>query len=399
MRIEDLDPECKLEKVEWALLPGERYRSAGRNARLEVHGQTLGVALARITAGGVQGFGWAYLSPESAKSFLGLPIKEMFSKQAEASPKVLPQYWQLEFPLLDWWGRINQRPVFRLLTPSAGADAGEQPTSSNKPSSESLSVLCYDTSLYFDDLHLSEEKAAVELMQAEALEGWNRGHRAFKIKVGRGARFMPLTEGMLRDAAIVNGIRQAVGPTATLMIDANNGYNLNLAKWLLSLTKEANLFWLEEPFHEDPVLLEALKEWLSQENLTVLIADGEGRADPNLLEWAKAGLVDVIQYDLREYGFGRWLELGAILDAYKIKSAPHNYGGLYGNYASAHLAPSIESFLFVEWDGGQAQGLDTSAYQLKEGRIILPERPGFGLELDEQYFSQKVKAEGWTISA
>lgn len=64
----------------------------------------------------------------------------------------------------------------------------------------------YDTSLYFDDLHLSEEKVAVELMQAEALDGWAMGHRAFKIKVGRDARFMPLEEGMRRDGAIVKGL-------------------------------------------------------------------------------------------------------------------------------------------------------------------------------------------------
>ncbi|HEX2912013.1 MAG TPA: enolase C-terminal domain-like protein [Chloroflexia bacterium] len=390
MLIDELDNSCKLEKIEWTSLPGERWRAAGANARLGVHGKKVKVVLARISAGDVQGFGWAMLSPEIAKNFLDVPLREMFYR--EEPLRVLPEYRLLEFPLLDWWGQVNRRPVYQLLKASAGL------RNSGLNQAEELSVPCYDTSLYFDDLELQDEKAAVALMQSEALEGWARGHRAFKIKVGRGARHMPLAEGMQRDVAIVNAIRQAVGPTATLMADANNGYNLNLTRQFLSLTRAARLFWLEEPFHEDNILLEDLQEWLTRENLATLIADGEGQADPRLLEWAKAGLVDVIQYDLREYGFGRWLELGALLDAAKVKSGPHNYGGLYGNYASAHLAPAIANFLYVEWDGREARGLDTSSYEIREGRLIVPQRPGFGLGLDEAYFSQRVKEEGWQIS-
>ena len=57
--------------------------------------------------------------------------------------------------------------------------------------------------LYFDDLHLESTGAAAECIAGEAREGYARGHRAFKIKVGRGARHMPLETGTERDIAVV----------------------------------------------------------------------------------------------------------------------------------------------------------------------------------------------------
>ena len=77
------------------------------------------------------------------------------------------------------------------------------------------------------------------------------------------------------------------------MMDANNAYNLNLTKEVLSALVDVNLYWLEEAFHEDDALYEDLKEWLRQRGQSVLIADGEGLASPHLIEWATRGLVDV----------------------------------------------------------------------------------------------------------
>ena len=196
---------------------------------------------------------------------------------------------------------------------------------------------CYDTSLYMDDLCLDDEEAAA-LIAAEALEGAARGHRAFKIKVGRGAMHMPLEAGTRRDIRVIRAVREAVGSQATVMIDANNGYNLNLTRRVLDETAGARLHWIEEPFHEDGRLYAHLKEWLATHDLEVLIADGEGAASPHLLDWAREGLIDVIQYDIRRPGLTRWLELGPQLDAWGVGSAPHHYGGAYGNYAACHVA-------------------------------------------------------------
>jgi L-alanine-DL-glutamate epimerase-like enolase superfamily enzyme len=261
-----------------------------------------------------------------------------------------------------------------------------------------LAAPCYDTSLYIDDLHLASDDDAAQLIAEEARDGYGRSHRSFKIKVGRGARHMELEAGTRRDVAVIRAVRSAVGPDCTIMIDANNGYTLNLAKRVLKETADCQIFWLEEAFHEDNVLYEDLKAWLKTNGLATLIADGEGYASPRLLQWAEQGLVDVIQYDIFSYGFTPWLALGRQLDAWDVRSAPHHYGGYYGNYAACHLAGAIERFSFVEWDEAAVDGIDTGAYAIREGQVHVPDAPGFGLGLVEEVFQRAVDATGYRLS-
>ena len=162
-------------------------------------------------------------------------------------------------------------------------------------------------------------------------------------------------------------------------------------------TADCNLFWLEEPFHEDSALYEDLHAWIEREGLSVFIADGEGQASPLLLDFARAGFVDIIQYDIFSYGITNWLETGARLDGWNVGTAPHHYGRHVGNYVSGHLAAAVDGFLFIEWDEVSTPGLDGSAYQVKEGQVLLPDAPGFGLTLDEELFQQAVAANGFAV--
>jgi len=241
-------------------------------------------------------------------------------------------------------------------------------------------------------------RKAAQLIAQEARDGYAQGHRAFKLKVGRGARHLPLDEGTRRDIAVVRAVREAVGPAPPLLLDANNGYNLNLTKHVLAKTAECGVFWMEEAFHEDPVLYRDLKAWLAQRGLPILIADGEGQASPTLLDWAREGLVDVIQYDIFGYGFTRWLHLGRQLDEWGVRSAPHHYGGHYGNYAACHLAGAIRHFTYVEWDEATTPGLDASGYSIRDGSVCVPDTPGFGLGLDEAIFQRAVETTGFSLA-
>lgn len=371
--------------IEWARLKGQRPRSAGCNARLGEHGQAVTTPIARIsTDDGSSGFGWAILDPTRAESLLGTVLADTLVSQGDPSTGIAAPFRAIEYPLLDLLAKRAGKPVYALV----GDSTSETP----------LRVACYDTSLYMDELHLADETEAVDLMVGEAGEGVARGHRAFKIKVGRGAMHMPLEDGTRRDIAVIHAVRRAVGPHAQLMIDANNGYNLNLAKRVLMETAEARLHWLEEPFHEDATLYRHLKAWLGAEGLAVLIADGEGDASPRLLDWAQQGLIDVIQYDVRHPGFSRWLELGPTFDTWEVRSAPHNYGEPYGNYASCHLAPVIERFEMVEWDEAILEGVDATGYRLHNGFVTVPEKPGFGLDLDDAAFTHAVHRDGFTVA-
>lgn len=375
----------RIVRVEWGCLVGRRRRLAGSNARLGAHGGVVRLPLVRLTAdNGVTGFGAGHPSPDLVAALLGARVGDVFAPDRGVRAPWLP----VEYAVWDLVGKQVGRPVYALAAAIAGM-----------PVPHPYHVPCYDTSLYFDDLHLDSEREAAALIAAEAREGYAQGHRAFKIKVGRGARHLPVEEGTRRDIAVIHAVRDAVGPACALMVDANNGYTLNLAKQVLAATATCGLYWLEEAFHEDDILYQDLRIWLERRGLQrVLIADGEGDASPRLLEWAQRGVVDVVQYDIVGHGLTRWLETGRQFDAWGTRSAPHHYGTYYGNYAACHLAAAIRGFAYVEWDEASMPGLDAPGYSIDNGHVSVPNAPGFGLVLDETVFLQAVEAGGFTYA-
>ncbi len=375
---------ARIVRIEVGVLEGRRPRHAGRNARIGDHGVTVRVPLARLTTDdGARGFGPCRGSREDATALLGAPLADLFHMERGTDARWLA--W--DYPLWDLMATRAGRPVYAL----AATVNGRTPALPYR-------APCYDTSLYFDDLALASDDEAAALIAAEAREGYERGHRAFKIKVGRGARHMPLEAGTRRDIAVVKAVREAVGLGLPIMLDANNGYNLNLTKHVLAETAACAIFWMEEPFHEDPMVYEDLRAWLRREDLPTLIADGEGDASAHLLDWAHDGIIDVVQYDIFRHGFTRWLATGGQLDGWGARSAPHHYGGHIGNYAAAHLAGAIRGFAYVEWDEATTPGLDASGYTVRDGRVEVPDTLGFGLTLDEHAFRRAVEANGYAMS-
>src|SRR5680860_267067 len=235
--------DAVITRIDSAVIEGKRPRPAGSNARLGVHGDTVRLPLVRLTTSdGASGFGRCAASEGHLRTLLDQRIGDMVDIGA------VRQGWTLyELPLLDLAARLAGLPVHAFA-----ADNDEGMTGP-------LRVRSYDTSLYFDDLDIADDAAAADLIAGEAQQGWDRGHRAFKIKVGRGARHMPLEAGTVRDIAIIRAVRDTVGPDAVVMIDANNGWNLNLTRRVLTETADARLHWIEEPFHEDNVLYADLK--------------------------------------------------------------------------------------------------------------------------------------------
>jgi L-rhamnonate dehydratase len=377
-------PDPLLVRIEWAELWGSRPRAAGSNARLGPHGATVRVPLARLTLDdGTSGFGLARPTRAEAQDIVGSPLSALFSTGEGATSRGLP----VDIPLWDLVSRREGVPAYAMAARMTGRSVGGP-----------LRPPCYDTSLYFDDLQVEDDREAARLIAEEALQGRARGHRHFKIKVGRGARHLELDRGTRRDVAVVQAVREAVGPDAELMIDANDGYNLNLTKHVLDALAGCRPYWIEEAFHEDPVLYADLREWMGERGLRTLIADGEGRAAPSIVEWAERGLVDVVQFDILGHGFSRWLATGRRLDGRGVRSAPHHYGLHLGNFVAAHLAGALEKFAFVEWDEASTPGIDAAGYRVEAGRVQVPDAPGFGIDLDGAVFAAASREGGFTVS-
>ncbi len=365
------------ERICSARLWGKRPRSLGGNARRGVHGDQVYMDHVSISIGGITGHGPSSADQADAQRLIQTPVKELF----DSNNRVAPDFLEFEFPLIDWLGKQQGVPAWKLYA-REGASPGE-------------GVPAYASSLYFDDL--GTDGGGVKKICDNALTDWERGHRAFKIKVGRGAWHMDLEDGIQRDIGVIRAVREALGPEAGLMIDANNGYNLNIAKTVLKETADCDLRFFEEPFHEDQFYTKLLHDWIREQGMKVMIADGEGKRSPDLIQHALDGIIDVIQLDIRWHGFTKLLELEDQLVGSEVMRSPHNYPGGYSNCASAQIAPAIDRFLYIEWDEVSFPALDASSYRFENGRCLVPDLPGMGIELDEGLFEREVEASGWQV--
>ena len=198
----------RIDSIEKITLHGKRPRSIGYNARKSTHGSRVSDPVVRLrTAGGGHGISWSRLSQDEAEGLMGRTVGELFRLPGGCTQKGRC----IDLPLWDLVARLLDMPLYRLL-----GSRGQR------------LVRLYDASIYIDDLELDDDGAR-QLFADEVASGLEHGYRHFKIKVGRGARWMDTDPGLLRDALVVRAVRDAAGAGARIMIDANMGTTLNPA--------------------------------------------------------------------------------------------------------------------------------------------------------------------------
>lgn len=109
--------EVRIARVEWGKLAGLRPRGAGRNARLDEHGDSVCVSVARLTADdGSTGFGACYPTPELQRELPGTHLCDAFSFQRGVADEWLP----VEYPLWDLMAWRAGVPVYQLAAQMSG---------------------------------------------------------------------------------------------------------------------------------------------------------------------------------------------------------------------------------------------------------------------------------------
>src|SRR5262249_52870225 len=186
-------------------------------------------------------------------------------------------------PLWDLLGKLVQKPVHELLGGGGGA----------------VRVPVYDGSIYFADLLPQYADKWADRFREEIDMGRKIGHTAFKIKVGRGSKWMPRKDGDDRDVEVVKLIRKHAGKDAVLMVDANNGYDLTGAKRFMDRVGGEDLAFVEELFPEVVEECLELKRHMKDRGWKTLLADGETQGDLTAFKpFLAAGAIDIYQADM-----------------------------------------------------------------------------------------------------
>ena len=228
------------------------------------------------------------------------------------------------------------------------------------------SVQTYNTSGGF--LH-----APLELIKASATESLAAGISGIKIKVGQ-----PDTK---IDLARVSAVREFLGDDVPLMVDANQQWDRPTAMRIGRILEEFNLVWIEEPL--DAYDAEGHAQLAAA--LDTSIATGEMLSSVSehisLIEHRS---VDILQPDApRIGGITPFLRLAALADQAGLQLAPHFAMEIHLHLAAAFpREPWVEHF---EW----LNPLFNERLEIRNGRMIVPNRPGLGITLSDQ-------AHAWT---
>jgi len=80
-------------------------------------------------------------------------------------------------------------------------------------------------------------------------------------------------------------------------------------------------------------------------------------------------------------GYTRWRQVMPELVQAGLQASPHTWAGTPRPYYAAHLAAGVGNVITVEGIPGTATGMDYSAYRFADGKLVVPDAPGFGIGL------------------
>lgn len=207
------------------------------------------------------------------------------------------------------------------------------------------------------------DKLAVEA-QGLVAEG---NFKAIKIRLGR--------PSLAEDLKAIEVVRSAIGNDIQLMCDFNQGQTLQEALLRMHALDDQGLYWFEEPVVFDNF---AQSAQLARE-LKTPVSIGENIYGPrSFFDAVQAQAADVYMPDLmRIGGVTGWMRAAAIAGAAGHPLSSHLYPEV-----SAHLLRASESADWLEYrDWGNP--IIAQPFQLANGHVTVPDRPGNGIEWDE----------------
>jgi len=250
----------------------------------------------------------------------------------------------------------------------------------------------YDTTIWHQDMITPENAAKQEGEDAAA--SYADGYRQFKIKVGRGGRWMLPKEGMQRDVEVVLAVREAVGPDCNIMVDANFGYDghMDLLEDFVRETLPANLFWLEEMVTADVVSYRQLRSMRDRLGCQSMLVCGEvdfTPISPVFADLMKERLIDGFQPDTVTIGFSTIQAIGGQLESAGVQVIPHNFNnGNFGTRANIILGAASSGSVELEDERYLPNVYKTDGFVFQNGAYEVVDAPGLGLEVDEDVFQR-----------
>ncbi len=222
------------------------------------------------------------------------------------------------------------------------------------------SVVAYNS----NGLWLKEPDAVA----AEALELRDEGgFTGLKLRLGR--------DRVADDLATIEAVRSTVGEDMHLMVDFNQGLDLGEALQRCHAIDDLGLDWIEEPIVYDN--FDGYGQLAAE--LKTPIQIGENFYGPrDLYRALQCKACDFVMPDfMRIGGVTGWLKAAAMAGTAGVPISTHLYPEV-----AAHVMRVTETAHWLEWQDW-ADPILQRPYEIKDGRLHIPDVPGVGLEWNE----------------
>ena len=222
------------------------------------------------------------------------------------------------------------------------------------------SVRCYNTSGGF--LH-----APINELLENATESREKGIGGIKIKVGQPDSAM--------DIKRVEAVRSHIGDFP-LMIDANQQWERPTAQRMCRIFEQFNLVWIEEPldcfdYEGHAALAAQFDNGIATGEMLTSVGEHAELIRHRGADWVQADAA-------RVGGITPFLKIAGLAEHGGLLLAPHFAMELHVHLAAAYpREPWVEHF---EW----LEPLFNERMETKDGRMVVPTRPGLGLSLSGQ---------------
>jgi len=209
------------------------------------------------------------------------------------------------------------------------------------------------------------------------------GFRAVKMRVS------PRDGSVERSAERVHAARAALGPDIALMMDAHGSFNVAEAKRLCRLVEGCNIGWFEEPVTADN------KRGMAEVRAATDIPIAAGEAEFTRFDFRdliEARAVDIVQPDVATSGgITEALRIEALASTHLLRFAAHIWAGAPAFSAGLQVSAAVSSAFLLEFSLGanpMLHGLCLDRPVLEEGHVLIPDRPGLGLRIDEDFVAR-----------
>jgi L-alanine-DL-glutamate epimerase-like enolase superfamily enzyme len=185
------------------------------------------------------------------------------------------------------------------------------------------------------------------------------------------------------DAVRLREARAAAGDDFALAVDANQGWTPAEAIRFARLVEDCNLLWFEEPcqWQNDR---RAMRDVRLGGGVPVCAGQSEFSA-AGCRDLMETGSIDFCNFDSSwSGGPTEWRRVAGMATVYDVRMAHHEEA-----HVAAHLLASIPHGTYLEYFHPQRDpiwhNLIANRPDLTAGRITLPDGPGLGWELDQDY--------------